>query len=38
MLIRQGFRFSIDLDIGNAFAQSALCITILFKELWNSRG
>ena len=38
MLICQGFQFSGDLDIGNAFIQSDLCIAISFNKLWNSSG
>ena len=32
MLICQGFRFSSDLDIGNAFVQSDLCFAVLLKN------
>ena len=30
MLLCQGFQFSTDLDIGNVFVESDLCIAILF--------
>ena len=33
MLICQGFRFSSDLDNGNIFVPSDLCIAILFKKI-----
>ena len=32
MLVCQRFPFACDLDVGNAFVQSDLCIAILFKN------
>ena len=38
MLICQWFLISRDLDNGNNFVQSDLCVTILFNKLWKSSG